>query len=132
MIEYYIKKSTNDKYEDIDSLISELAEKTNNYTGADLQSIVYNAFLISIQKAIENNDDKCKITKDDIDKAFLNFKPSLSKKDIQFYGELKHKLLNTGNTSKSDSNDKENNEENKNDKSIYMNTEINKLKTTLY
>ena len=79
----------------------------------------------SIQKAIDNNDDKCKITKEDVDKSFTNFKPSLTNKDVKFYDDLKRKLLNLDDKISSSYNE---------EMVIGMNREsdINKMKTTLY
>lgn len=125
ILEYYIHKSTNENYDNIELLINDIADKTKNYTGADLQSIVYNAFLISIQKAIENNKDQSKIEKEHMEKALASFKPSLSNKDILFYDNLKRKLLNL-----------ENNDPEINEKLILNNksqmNELNMMKTTLY
>lgn len=84
--------------------LKQIAEKSDFYTGADLQSLIYNAFLSSAKRNIHNNLDKHPvITDEDITNAFNNFKRSLGDKDIQFYNEIKNKY-----SSRTDGNNKNN------------------------
>lgn len=70
--------------------IEDIAIKTEFYTGADLQSLIYNSFLLAAKNNIINNIDRHPIiNREDLINAFNNFKKSLSDKDIKFYNEIK-------------------------------------------
>jgi SpoVK/Ycf46/Vps4 family AAA+-type ATPase len=67
-----------------------VAENAYYYTGADLQSLIYNSFLLSAKRNIKLGIDKQPIiTNKDIENAFKEFKRSLADKDIKFYNEIK-------------------------------------------
>jgi len=99
---YYEKsiKYNSDNYidnYDIDTIINkahsklnEISENTQFFTGADLQSLIYNSFLLAAKRNIQKNIDKLPIiTSDDLIEAKNNFKRSLSEKDIKFFNEIK-------------------------------------------
>lgn len=77
----------------IDEVLLQLAEDTQNFTGADLQSLIYNAFLLAVKRNISQNlDSHARISQTDILHAFREFKRSISEKDIKFYEEIKDKF----------------------------------------
>jgi peroxin-1 len=94
---YYLKANKNANLildTNIDNALITIAKKTEYYTGADLQSIIYNAFLNSVKRNInENKDEVAVIDEDDLTSAFKNFKKSLAKKDIDFQLEIKKKFI---------------------------------------
>jgi peroxin-1 len=109
-----VKIDSDDNYEqefldkirkDVYNTIEDLAEKTEFYTGADLQSLIYNSFLLTAKNNIHNNIDKHPIIcKDDLINAFNNFKRSLADKDIKFYNDIKKTYFaRTNGNQKSDS-----------------------------
>jgi SpoVK/Ycf46/Vps4 family AAA+-type ATPase len=77
----------------IEDVLLEIAEDTQYFTGADLQSLIYNAFLLAVKRNISLNlDSHASISHTDILQAFKDFKRSVSEKDIKFYEEIKDKF----------------------------------------
>ncbi|NOQ55241.1 MAG: CDC48 family AAA ATPase [Nanohaloarchaea archaeon] len=64
-----------------DVKVSELISKSDNYVGADIESICREAALIALRKDIKSKT----ITKDDFDKAFDKVKPTVTKAEIESY-----------------------------------------------
>ena len=68
---------------DKDVKVSSLVSKSENYVGADIESICREAALIALRKDIKSKI----ITKDDFDKAFDKLKPTVTKKEIDSYNK---------------------------------------------
>jgi SpoVK/Ycf46/Vps4 family AAA+-type ATPase len=97
ILKLYYKKAHNDCSEpicnDVEKVIKFISEKTENFTGADLQSLIYNSFLISVKKNITKGVDAYAIIKEeDLLEAFKEFKKSVSDKDIKFFNDIKKKF----------------------------------------
>lgn len=124
ILKLYYNKAHNNKDIEVDDMIdntlNEIAENSNTqyYTGADLQSLIYNSFLLAVKRNIEIGLNEAPIIlPKDLTQAYKEFKRSLSDKDIQFHNEVKKKFVYRT-ISTLDDNTK------------YMNE--NKLKTTFY
>lgn len=94
ILNLYYKKAVGHLTRGIEDCLRLVSVKTQYYTGADLQSLIYNSFLISVKRNISLNIDESPIIiAEDIETAFAEFKRSLSDKDIQFQEELKKKFI---------------------------------------
>ena len=69
---------------DSDVDLVKIAEKTVNYTGADLQNLVREAGLEAIRKNINAKT----VSMDDFDEAMRKVKPSLDEETIKYYEEV--------------------------------------------
>ncbi len=113
--------------------LNEISDNTQFYTGADLQSLIYNSFLLAAKNNIEKNIDKHPIiTKEDIINSFKNFKRSLTDKDIKFYNGIKENYLarTEGNKKQENKEDYFNKYEKRHDE-ILNQYKDDKMKTTL-
>ena len=93
---YYTKAHTEGIFmaDGIIKALKVIAKSTEYYTGADLQSIIYNAYLRSVKRNIANNNDETPmIFENDLFEAFKGFKKSLNEKDITFQKEIKKKFI---------------------------------------
>lgn len=59
--------------------LEEYAEKTNNFTGADILAICREAGLLAIKRVYKEKNKELKITKEDFDKALENISKSIKK-----------------------------------------------------
>ena len=80
-----------------DVSIDELAEKTEGYTGADIEAVCREAGMLAIREAIKPGMSKeeakevaksLKITKEHFEKALEKVKPSMTKEDIKTYEKI--------------------------------------------
>ncbi len=80
-----------------DVSIDELAEKTEGYTGADIEAVCREAGMLAIREAIKPGMSKeeakevakkLKITKKHFEKALEKVKPSMTKEDIEAYEKI--------------------------------------------
>ncbi|MEK6889019.1 MAG: CDC48 family AAA ATPase [Nanoarchaeota archaeon] len=71
--------------------LEDYAEKTNNFTGADISAIAREAGLIAIKKVYREKGKVVKITKEDFDKALENVSKSTGKK-LSVKDDKKHEL----------------------------------------
>lgn len=78
--------------------LSIFADKTDNYTGADIQSILTSANMTAVKECLnkdsENVPDKIFITQDHLMDAFINTRPSLSGIDIEKYRRMYARFTN--------------------------------------
>jgi transitional endoplasmic reticulum ATPase len=72
-----------------ESLILDLAQRTEGYTGADLEALAREAAMLSLREDIEND----KVTKMHFDKAMDKVCPSVSKGDQELYKQIEGKYL---------------------------------------
>jgi peroxin-1 len=80
--------------DDVLDTLKFISDQTEFYSGADLQSLIYNAFLSSVKRNIQINlDEPPLITANDLKASFQEFKKSVSKKEIKFYEDIKNKFL---------------------------------------
>jgi len=79
-----------------DVSLDELAEKTEGYSGADIEAVCREAGLYAVREAVEKykgenikeNVKNIKVTKDHFLKALEKVKPSLTQEDIKRYEEI--------------------------------------------
>ena len=80
-----------------DVSIDELAERTEGYTGADIEAVCREAGMLAIREAIKPGMSKeeakevaksLKITKEHFEKALEKVKPSMTKEDIKTYERI--------------------------------------------
>jgi transitional endoplasmic reticulum ATPase len=69
--------------------IKKLAEETEGYTGADLESLAREAAMLALR---ENKDAKI-VTRKHFDKAMEKVPPSVSKSDAQRYKQIEQQYL---------------------------------------
>ncbi len=69
--------------------LNKLAEETEGYTGADLESLVREAAML----ALRNNINAKKVTKKDFEKAMEKVAPSVSKSDQERYQQIEQNYL---------------------------------------
>ena len=69
--------------------IAKLAEETEGYTGADIESLVREAAML----ALRENMDASKVTKKHFEKAMEKVTPSVSKNDQERYKQIEQKYL---------------------------------------
>ncbi len=77
--------------------IDELAERTEGYTGADIEAVCREAGMLAIREAIKPGmtkeearevAEKLKITREHFEKALEKVKPSMTKEDIKTYEKM--------------------------------------------
>jgi ATP-dependent Zn protease len=93
---YYNKahKGLSNLSNDIEKALKDIAQKSEFFTGADLQSIIYNAFLLAVKMNIANGvNESPLISEENLHDAFEGFKPSLNKNDIVFQKEIRKKFI---------------------------------------
>jgi SpoVK/Ycf46/Vps4 family AAA+-type ATPase len=74
--------------------LKEIARSSVYYTGADLQSVIYNAFLLAVKRNIaDDRDESPVVSSADLFEAFKGFRRSLSDKDIGFQHEIRKKFI---------------------------------------
>jgi len=69
---------------DKDSLLKELSEKTDGYTGADIESLAREAALLALRESIDSKF----VTKKHFDEALKKVKPSITKSTIDIYKKI--------------------------------------------
>jgi len=69
--------------------IENLAERTDKFTGADLQALCKEAGLFALRKDINTKE----VIKDDFEKALEKVKPSLRDEELKKYSEIEEKYL---------------------------------------
>lgn len=80
--------------DDID--YDELAEKTERYTGSDIEALTKEASLIAMRNTIENqeNYEDKKVTMEHFEKALNKIEPSLTEENIEKYKQLSENMNN--------------------------------------
>jgi peroxin-1 len=76
-----------------------LATKLENFTGADIKSVLTTANMNAIEEEIKKSDgrgvlNEVKIRKDHLENALANTRPSLTRQDIEKYQNLYDKFKN--------------------------------------
>lgn len=71
-------------FDDVD--IWHIADKTEGYSGADLNALCYEAAMNLIRRA---NEPDPKISKEDFDFALKKIKPSITKEELVYFSEMK-------------------------------------------
>lgn len=69
--------------------LDKLAEETEGYTGADIESLVREAAMLALREDIETKQ----VTKEFFDKAMEKVLPSVSKSDQQRYQQVESRYL---------------------------------------
>ncbi len=72
-----------------EALIKDLADKTDGYTGADIESLAREAAMLALRK----NIDVKKVTKEDFEHAMDKVRPSVTKSDIESYKKIEQQYL---------------------------------------
>ncbi|MDO8537857.1 MAG: CDC48 family AAA ATPase [archaeon] len=72
--------------------LDELAEKTEGYSGADIEGLVREATLIAME---ESNMAQTKVTRDHFEKAMHKILPSITKEVIENYGQFREDVRET-------------------------------------
>jgi len=75
--------------DDKEKLIKELAEKTDGYTGADLESLARESAMLALRENIETK----KVLKKHFEKAMEKVAPSVTKNDQQRYKQIEQQYL---------------------------------------
>lgn len=81
------KKFFNEKEKD--KFLSEIAKKTVDYTGADLESLVREAAMLSLRESMESKQ----VRKKHFDEALKKVKPSVTKSTIDVYKKIEDTYL---------------------------------------
>ena len=81
--------------------IKDICDNLNYYTYADINLIVYNAYMIMVKKAIEEKNEKevDSIDIEAIKKGILQLNKNLNYNEIQLYNEIRNKMKNEGSDS---------------------------------
>ncbi len=74
---------------DKDELVKEIAEKTEGYTGADLEALVRESALIALRENIESKEVK----KKHFEEALKKIKPSVTKSTIDAYKKIEENFI---------------------------------------
>ena len=69
--------------------IKQFSEKTEGYTGADIESLCRETAML----ALRANLDATQVTKDNFEQAMLKVRPSVTKRDIEVYKKIEEKYL---------------------------------------
>ncbi len=80
---------------DKDKIIKSFAKLTEGYTGADIESFVREAALISLRENIEAKE----VTKKHFDEAFRKVKPSVTKSTLEVYKKVEENFLKSAKAS---------------------------------
>ncbi|MFH1801601.1 MAG: CDC48 family AAA ATPase [archaeon] len=81
------KKLFSDKEREL--ILKEIAEKTDGYTGADLESVVREAALLALRESIDSKFVK----KKHLEEALKKIKPSVTKSTIEVYKKIEDNFL---------------------------------------
>ena len=81
------KKMFNDKEKEV--FLKEFSEKTDGYSGADIESLVREAALLSLRESIEAKV----VTSKHFDEALKKVKPSITKSTIEVYKKIEDSFL---------------------------------------
>ena len=71
--------------------MKELAKKTDNYVGADIEGLCREAAMLALRK----NAEAKKVTLKDFNEALKKLKSSITNEDIKRYEEIEDKYLRT-------------------------------------
>ena len=82
-----------------DSLIEDLADRTDGYTGADLEALVREAGMLALREDIESKE----VTKKHFTSAMDKVRPSVSKEDQARYKQIEEKYLRQAKSALNDS-----------------------------
>ncbi|MBU2576324.1 MAG: CDC48 family AAA ATPase [Nanoarchaeota archaeon] len=85
--------------------LNKLAEETEGYTGADIESLVREAAMLALREVWANNEDieTKKVTNKHLEKAMEKVLPSVSKNDQQRYKLVESKYLRSAKAALNDS-----------------------------
>jgi len=72
-----------------DVKIKQIAESTENYTGADIEAVCREAGMIALREDINANE----VNMENFKKAFEKIKPSITDKDLEKYKEIENQYL---------------------------------------
>jgi len=72
-----------------EKIIEDLSNKTEGYTGADLENLCREAGMIALRNDIETKE----VTKNDFDKAMERVLPSVTKEDQERYKQIEKRYL---------------------------------------
>jgi transitional endoplasmic reticulum ATPase len=72
-----------------EKLLTDIAEKTDGYVGADLENLAREAAMIALREDIGVKT----ITKEHFDEAMKKVKPSVTKKDMEIYTKIEEQYL---------------------------------------
>ncbi|MEM0480609.1 MAG: CDC48 family AAA ATPase [Candidatus Aenigmatarchaeota archaeon] len=72
--------------------LKEIARKTENYSGADLEALVREAAILALREAIEKNKDPKEVRMKHFEIALEKVKPSISKEMIEFYKRFEERM----------------------------------------
>ena len=92
------KKAFNDKEKD--NMLKELLEKTEGYTGADIESLAREAALLSLRESIDSKF----VTKKHFEEALKKVKPSITKSTIDVYKKIEDSFFKSAKAAVPDAN----------------------------
>jgi len=98
ILKIHTKKMRENKILDKSVNLDKLAEETEGYTGADLESLVREATMLALREDINTK----LVTKKHFDKALGKVLPSVSKSEEQKYKQIESKYLKSAKTALSD------------------------------
>jgi len=99
ILEIHTKKMKENGVLDKSVDLSKLAEETEGYTGADIESLVREAAMLALRADINSE----KITKKHFDKAMEKVLPSVSKNDQERYKQVEKRYLKSARAALADS-----------------------------
>jgi transitional endoplasmic reticulum ATPase len=78
---------------DKDVTLEDIAEKTEGYSGADLEGLVREAAMLTLRESIIGNKEPKKVTKKQFDKVMSGIRPSVPKKLSKWYEDFEKAVL---------------------------------------
>jgi len=78
---------------DKDVNLEELAEKTDGYSGADMEALVREAAMLTLRDSILGNKEPKKVTKKQFDKVLGGIRPSVPKKLSKWYEDFEKSVM---------------------------------------
>ena len=72
--------------------LEEIAKRTENYSGADLEALVREASILALREAIESKKEPKEVSKRHFEAALEKVKPSITKEMIEFYKRFEERL----------------------------------------
>jgi transitional endoplasmic reticulum ATPase len=72
--------------------LEEIAKRTENYSGADLEALVREASILALREAIESGKEPKEVSKRHFEAALEKVKPSITKEMIEFYKRFEERL----------------------------------------